>query len=303
MFETIQKASNKVMTAYGVSKDTYGGPQREQQGLPPTQGSGQGNGAGPACFVGLSSTGLSIQQKKGFGSVLVSCLSLIRTMAACFMFVDDDQYQQTATSPQQLGEAVTPQAQQGLDSWVGYLQCTGGAINPDKSYWYLLDYKWTGTLWRYRTTKEMQGEITSQNPEGDTMPLKCLEAKEAAKQLGIWTAPDGNQTQQYAYLMEKAKDFTTKIWTQSLLSRNEAWTNFTHTISKTMAYPMGATTFTKKAWHKLGSCIHQAVLPKAGIVRTLQLDVLYGPAKYQGMGCWTVYCISSRISVTNPGKY
>ena len=51
-----------------------------------------------------------------------------------------------------------------------------------------------------------------------------------------------------------------------------------------MAYPIGATTFTKEAWHKLGSCIHQAVLPKAGIVRTLQLDVLYGPDKYQGTG-------------------
>ena len=63
------------------------------------------------------------------------------------------------------------------------------------------------------------------------MPLKRLEAKEAAKQLGIWTAPDGNQTQQYDYLMEKARDFATKIRTQSLLSRNEAWINFTHTIS------------------------------------------------------------------------
>ena len=72
------------------------------------------------------------------------------------------------------------------------------------------------------------------------MPLKRLEAKEAAKQLGIWTAPDSNQAQQYAYLLEKAKAFATKIRTQSLLSRNEAWTNFTHTISKTMAYPMAA---------------------------------------------------------------
>ena len=34
MFETLQKADNRVITAYGLSTDSYGGKKREEQGLP-----------------------------------------------------------------------------------------------------------------------------------------------------------------------------------------------------------------------------------------------------------------------------
>ena len=100
------------------------------------------------------------------------CLSLIQLIMACFMFVDDDQINQTAKDNTQPGEEVVPEAQRGLDSWVGYLSCTGGAINPEKSYWYLVDYLWTGTRWRYRSAQEMPGEVIAPNPEGEIKPLQ-----------------------------------------------------------------------------------------------------------------------------------
>ena len=104
MFGTIQGASNKVTTAFGTSTSCYGGPQRAAQGLPPIQGSGQGNGAGPACFAGMSSTGISCMRKKGYGAALTACISLVSLVLACFMWVDDQQYQQTARSGTDSGD-------------------------------------------------------------------------------------------------------------------------------------------------------------------------------------------------------
>ena len=173
--------------------------------------------------------------------------------------------------------------QRGLDSWVGYLSCTGGAINPEKSYCYLVDYLWTGTRWRYRNAQEMSGEVNAPNPEGEIKPLQRLEPSQAAKQLGIFTAPDGNSTDQFNYLMGKAETFADKMKSQNILSKNDAWINLTHTITKTMEYPMGSTTLVEKQWDKIATTIKQAALPKAGIVRTFPHAVLYGPSKFQGL--------------------
>ena len=80
------------------------------------------------------------------------------------MWVDDNSYQQTAKSVEESGEDVVEETQAGLNYWVGFLTTTGGAINPDKSYWYLLDYRWTGTQWVYRKAREMEGGLTAPNP-------------------------------------------------------------------------------------------------------------------------------------------
>ena len=38
----------------------------------------------------------------------------------------------------------------------------GGAVHPhpEKSYWYLLDFQWTGNRWRYRSKETMPGEAS-----------------------------------------------------------------------------------------------------------------------------------------------
>ena len=122
-------------------------------GLQPCQGLGQGNGAGPARFAGMSSTGIACMRKRGYGAFLRSCISLIALILVCFMWVDDQQYQQyqqTAKSVDDSGESVVDETQAGLDYWVGFLTTTGGAINPEKSCWCLLDYRCIGKQWVYR---------------------------------------------------------------------------------------------------------------------------------------------------------
>ena len=62
MFTTLQMASHKIRTAFGVSDKTYG-PNRD----PPLQGIGQGNGAGPAGWAVISTPLINMMRTAGFG--------------------------------------------------------------------------------------------------------------------------------------------------------------------------------------------------------------------------------------------
>jgi hypothetical protein len=64
------------------------------------------------------------------------------------------------------GEDLLPEMQDFVDHWEGGCKATGGAIRPDKSHWYLIDFIWTGSLWRYRKQDEMPGDITVKNENG-----------------------------------------------------------------------------------------------------------------------------------------
>ena len=130
----------------------------------------------------------------------------------------------------------------------------------------------------------MPGRLEAPNPEGNMQTLPRLEPHEAAKQLGFFTAPDGNMRQQILHLKGKAETFADNLNAQGMLNRNQVWTSFTHTISKTLEYPMSATTLTADKWKEVASIINQAALPKAGFVSKFAHDILYGPLKYQGMG-------------------
>jgi len=284
MFTTLQQAQHKVNTAYGPSSATYGGCKRTSRGLPPLQGIGQGNGCGPSAFIALSSDIIACMRRRGYGALLWAPISLITVFMICFCFVDDADYMHISQSVDTRGEDIVPDTQAALDCWVGTLAATGGAINPKKSYWYLLDFQWTGHTWTYRPASTMPGELSAYNSQGDRETLQRLEAHQAERTLGIHMAADGNMTDQIQVLLEKAADYCDEHCKGNALTLNESWLSFTHTIRKSITYPVPATTIPKSSWDKIQSTLHQVALPQSGFVRTFPLAVLYAPLKYQGMG-------------------
>ena len=67
------------------------------------------------------------------------------------------------------GEDILLDTQSFFDHWEGGVKATGGAVHPhpEKSYWSLVDFKWTGTQWVYRTKHQMDGEMTVKNATGE----------------------------------------------------------------------------------------------------------------------------------------
>jgi hypothetical protein len=61
-------------------------------------------------------------------------------------------------------DAVLLAAQKNLDKWAKLLIATGGAINPDKCYWYSVSYVCCKGEWMYDNTKLY--ELTIILPDG-----------------------------------------------------------------------------------------------------------------------------------------
>jgi hypothetical protein len=64
------------------------------------------------------------------------------------------------------------------------------------------------------------------------------------KTLGVSIAPDGNMMDQYETMLQASRLWTEQMRTVNL-SKTDAWISFISTVSRTLAYPLPATTLTK----------------------------------------------------------
>jgi hypothetical protein len=135
--------------------------------------------------------------------------------------------------------------QHGFTPAEGGLKATGGALVPEKSYWYLIDFVWTGERWPYAMKEDTPGDISINNVNDiGRARLHRYEASEAQKTLGVFLAMDGNNMEETRYLRQKAVDFADCVRT-GFLSRQDATYALHCTIMKTLEYLMVATTMNK----------------------------------------------------------
>ncbi|CAJ1933467.1 unnamed protein product [Cylindrotheca closterium] len=212
MFDTLMKSKHRVRTGFGDSDRVFTPPT-----LIPFQGCGQGNGAGPPIWVAISSILLGMMISKGFGFDFLMSISWAPLLADCFCFVDDTDVCQAAPSPDQSGESIVPAVAKALQWWSNGVRLTGGAIRPDKSFWYLINFKWNSQLgvWQFRKKRDFKpsllptgmSEIAVEldDLDGTSVHLKWLEADESAKTLGILMSPCSNSKAQLVVMQGKAK--------------------------------------------------------------------------------------------------
>jgi hypothetical protein len=120
----------------GESKTFFGGPSHFLYMM----GLGQGNRAAPPSWIQLSTVLVNVFKQLDLGSLIKDPITAetIHTMGACF--VDDiDLYtwREDILDP----GGVWSQAQVELEHWSCLLNAMGGALKPEKCFWYLLDYK------------------------------------------------------------------------------------------------------------------------------------------------------------------
>ena len=147
----------------------------------------------------------------GYGLDALSCLTQLSLVIAGFAFVDDTDIINAGKSVDTTGEDLLIQQQQVVDTWEGSLNATGGALRPDKSYWYMLDYKHSGNQWKYKSIKQLPGEITVKVSDGTRQTLLRLEPNEAKETLGICISMDGNSNDQMEHLLKKKLGIWRKI--------------------------------------------------------------------------------------------
>ncbi len=104
------------------------------------QGLCQGNGCAPACWLMLSLLLIRCHQKEGHGLVVTSPISGELNEFMGEIYADDTDLLTFLFNMPNL-ETIMELTQRNLDKWARLLNARGGALNPDKCYWYLIYYE------------------------------------------------------------------------------------------------------------------------------------------------------------------
>ena len=286
MFSTIQRLLHYVRTIYGDSELFF--DSNSELYIVPIQGVGQGNGAGPQIWAVVSSPVLEMLRDMGYGCFFRMAISGEELSFVGYAFVDDADLVVTAEGANDDYEAVAQQMQKAMDEWEGGIRATGGAVEPSKTHWYLIDFRWTNGDWRYATPEETPAFLTVLNCKGERLPLERLASDDAQRTLGVRQAPDGNNEAQFQYMVGVAKEWADNIRTGHL-PRRLTWQSLNTAILKTLEYPLTATTLTEKECGEIMKPILKAGLSHSGIVSTLPRDLVFSPIKYQGLGLPDLY--------------
>jgi hypothetical protein len=178
MLETIQEMEHYIRTAFGTSTEAYGNDSDK----PPPQGILQGSGAGQAGWASIVSVLTNTMKKEGFG---YSAWTLIRQRAitlACFAYVDDADLIHAENDRRRTTRQMMERAQEALKLWEGMLHATGGALAPEKSYWYLVEVIRSNGKWTYTRESQQPFDMYLQ---GGTFHNKRLEVYQAQQSLEL----------------------------------------------------------------------------------------------------------------------
>jgi hypothetical protein len=283
LFTTLQNAYHYVRTGYGDSSNSYGGPLWQL----PIHGIGQGNGAGPAIWAVVSTPLLNVLRQLGFGFSYITPISCTLTNFCGFAFVDDTDLIQLLHSNSS-AEEVRFKLQQAIDTWEGLLSSMAGAIVPEKTYWYLIDFCWQGGDWRYRSIAECPGSLTIADISGERKTLKRVEVDIAQETLGIFMAPSGSVEGEILKLQS-----VIDTWVQKLsfgkLSRQDMWTALNSTIYRMLSYPLPALNLTYQQWESLLKPLLKFALPSLGVCHHYPRSLVFALEGVFGIGLPHLY--------------
>jgi hypothetical protein len=152
-------------TGFGKSKTYFGGINY----LPYMMGLSQGNRAAPPSWIQLSAIIVTVFKQLNLGAIINDPISdaIIHSMAA--LFVDDTNmytWREYIVDPGELWA----QTQIKIKQWSCLLNTTGGALKPEKCFWYLLDQTYSDGKWSY--TGSVPRELLITNPSSSKIPIK-----------------------------------------------------------------------------------------------------------------------------------
>lgn len=198
-----------------------------------------------------------------------------------FAFVDDSDI--IAMSDNVNDPAHTVQRmQETLDCWEATAKVTGGALEPNKSFGYLIYFQWNKGKWSYGQVKE-EYSLTALDKDNNRRSLKMQQPHQALKMLGVHLAPDGNDNKQYRYMFKKALQLG-QYMKNGFVTREDSFIALKSIALKVIEYPLPATLLDESQLWSIMWQLFQSYLPKSGINRNIVQDVLFGDPKYQGLG-------------------
>jgi hypothetical protein len=277
MFYTLQQLRHFVRTAYGCSESFFDAQQVNSVAI---QGIGQGNGAGPQIWAAISSAVLDMMRKQQCGGEFCAPVSGENLHLVGYAYVDDTDIITTVNHND--NKLLEEKIQRAIHLWEGSLTAIGGQLEPQKTYWYRINFKWNNGKWKYMAMKDSTAQISMTNEQGEVVPVEQLEVTEARRTLGVRLAPDGNNQEEFKYLKETCDAWADRI-RSGMVRRKYAWQAFSSTIWAKVSYALPATTFTKNQCEAITKKMIGATLSASGINKHLPRDLVFGSKTRQGL--------------------
>jgi len=282
MTRTIYKWAHRIRTAFGDSEAFFCG----DDWYIPIHGIGQGNGAGPTIWACISAPLMEFLRGQGHGLKWTAPISSETIHLVGFAFVDD-----CDLPVAQIGNhsPPTPRLQSVLNDWNGVLACTGGALVPEKSFWYYIDPHLdnNGNIY-YKPPPRQQRQLWMENPQGTRELVELVPVDKGKRTLGVRICPSGNMNDQFVYLRDTSYAWATKM-RSSGLPRELFWLAFTTRILKTLEFPLATTTFDKKQCDQILAPALTRALQGSRVIGRLNRLITHGPTLYQGLGVPHLY--------------
>ncbi len=233
-------------------------------------------------------------------ALFVSVCSSIVVSTLGAAFVDDSSlsvtstYQSTPmlTEEQNIKEDISHTVRQLStlgQHWESLLFSTGGAINMQKSFWYLMAWNWKNGQPKLLAPSKIHDKLaltTSQSQETQQVPK--LDPRDSFRTLGIYTSPSGSQTKQAKVLLQHAEEYKTLI-SSSTLDPQAAYCSYIQYLRPQLNFPLPCSALTQKQCQHIQAPAFAALLPKLHLNQHTPHVVLYGEPCYGGLNLPDLY--------------
>lgn len=277
-------------TGFGQSESYFGGKEQGKHGL------AQGNGAAPPTWQQISTIMINAQHSKGHGVDIVCPITMKKIRQVGIAYVDDTNLWDGMAEDDDVDSAAH-KSQAGINDWGGFLQASGGALNPGKCSATIHNLEPDGKGgWIYPDQKkeepsreeEAEGEELDDLPffvpqgDNDAAQIKRLSTDHAVENLGLYTRPDGKSDNHFEQMRERVTTWTAQIKSGTIPTRS-VWMSYTHQLWAGLRYGLGACSASMTNLSKgLGSADYY-LLSNLGVVRSITREWRYLPASFGGM--------------------
>lgn len=271
MLSTIQEMSYFLRTAYGDSTNCAKSTVEVKY-----QGLCQGSGAAPAGWAAISVTILMAHKANGHGATFACPITPDKAMdLAAILFVDDTDIIHINMNRRESMHDVHAALAASVKSWNSLLLATGGALHPDKCFYYLMSYRFDKRrkVWLYEDhTDDERYDIAITLPDGTPSLIAQHHVDHAETMLGVRTSPSGSSDGCMEVMKEKATDCVQKVLS-SRINRRQFWTWISACFWPKISYGLCCNMATiPRLQACLGKTYYQ-LLPVGGIIRSAPTDI------------------------------
>lgn len=281
MLETIENMKYFLRTAYGDSKRFAG--SRIQIKF---QGMCQGSGAAAAGFCAVSIVIVRAHQRNGHAATFVCPISKHEAKLSSIIFVDDTDIIHINLAADEDVDDVHLAMQESINSWGELLIASGGKLNPDKCFAYLMSYFWNAQgKWKYASNEDKEEyRFRVPLPDGTSVPIRHLGVDHPEETLGVFSCPSGNQAALIKKLQDKADEWIGRA-KDSHLGRRDIW--FLVERQLWMGLKYGLCCHSSK-WSVIEDALHKQwnqLVPMGGVIRSAPVPLRQMDAGFFGVGC------------------